>query len=188
MPWIVAAAAAVVAILVFVVKLTSPQSSVQQAAGPASPSGPGVAPDISMMAPREQADRLFDMIMTAAEQGDTARVAFHTTMAVQAYEMLGELDNDARYHLGLIHVVRGESDLAQAQAGEIEQTVPQHLLAIMLRHRVATLMGDSSAAVQAYARFLANYDSEIVIDRPEYEMHRSQIDAFRTEALGSTGR
>ena len=188
MPWILAAAATVIAILVFLVRFTSPEPAVQEAARPTNPPSPGAAPDISMMAPREQADRLFDMIMTAAEQGDTARVAFHTTMAVQAYEMLGELDNDARYHLGLIHVVRGEGELALAQATEMEKDVPQHLLAIMLRHSVATLTGDSSAAAQTYARFLANYDPEIGIDRPEYEMHRTQIEAFRTEALGSTGQ
>jgi len=139
-----------------------------------------------MMAPREQADRLFDMIMAAAEQGDTARVAFHTTMAIQAYEMLGDLDNDARYHVGLIHIVRGEPDLALAQADTIEQSVPEHLLAIMLRHSAATLTGDSSAAQRAYDRFRASYNAEVSTDRPEYQMHRGQIDAFRAEALQSS--
>jgi hypothetical protein len=139
------------------------------------------------MGPREQADRLFDMIMSAVEQGDTARVAFHTDMAVQAYAMLGELDNDAHYHLGLIHLVRGETAEGLEQADAMEAEVPGHLLAILIRHLAARSEGDSAGMQEAYSRFLASYESEITTTRPEYEMHRPQIDAFLAEARRESG-
>jgi hypothetical protein len=127
------------------------------------------------------------MIMTAAEEGDTARVAFHTTMAIQAYQMLGELDNDARYHVGLIHLVRGEPVQTLEQADLMEESVPGHLLAIVLRHLASRTGGDSTAMQEAYRRFLANYESEIAVARPEYEVHRGQIEAFLAEARGAAG-
>jgi tetratricopeptide (TPR) repeat protein len=139
------------------------------------------------MTPREQADRLFDMIMTAAEAGDTARVQFHTTMAIQAYQMLGELDGDALYHLGLIHLVRGETDEALAQAAALEDQAPNHLLASVLRQSAASAMGDTAAERAAYRDFLAHYDSEMAIARPEYEMHRTTIDSFLKAARAATG-
>lgn len=139
---------------------------------------PGAAPDISTMGPREQADRLFEMIMNATEQGDTARVSFHTDMAIQAYAMLGELDNDARYHVGLIHLVRGESAEGVAQADSMERAVPGHLLAIVLRHTAARIESDSAGMREAYRRFLTSYEDEIAAERPEYQAHQRQIDEF----------
>ncbi|KPJ93964.1 MAG: hypothetical protein AMS18_04705 [Gemmatimonas sp. SG8_17] len=144
------------------------------------------APDISSLTPRQQADRLFDMIMSAAEEGDTARVAFHTTMAIQAYAMLGGLDQDARYHIGLIHVVRGETGQALAQADSMEAVVPGHLLGTILRHAAARASGDSAGAQDAYRRFLVSYDSENAVPRQEYEMHRNSIDAFLEAARRAT--
>jgi hypothetical protein len=125
------------------------------------------------------------MIMTAAEQGDTARVAFHTTMAIQAYQMLGDWDNDTRYHVGLIHLVRGEPSQATEQANLIEESVPGHLLAAMLRQLAGEATGDSSSVVEAYISFLANYETEVAAARPEYEMHRGQLDAFLAAARSS---
>jgi hypothetical protein len=147
---------------------------------------PTSAPDISSLTPRQQADRLFDMIMSAAEEGDTARVAFHTTMAIEAYSMLGELDQDARYHIGLIHVVRGETGQALAQSDSMEAAVPGHLLGAILQHAAARASGDSAGAQDAYRRFLASYNGENAVPRPEYAMHRNSIDAFLEAARRAT--
>lgn len=188
LPWIVAAAAVVIAVLVIAVRFSSPTAPPAESAGPPqAATAAAAAPDISGMTPREQADRLFDMIMTAAEAGDTARVQFHTTMAIQAYQMLGELDGDALYHLGLIHLVRGETGEALAQATALEKEAPNHLLASILRQSAASATGDKVAEQAAYSDFLAHYDSEIAIARPEYEMHRNTIDSFLTAARGATG-
>jgi hypothetical protein len=184
LPWAVAAVAVVVLILVIAVRLSAPSSQpAQQAPQAASPSG---APDISSLSPRQQADRLFDLIMTSAEAGDTARVMFHTDMAIQAYQMIGDLDADARYHVGLIHLVRGETEQALAQADSLEAMVPGHLLALVLRGQAARASGDSAALAGLYREFLTSYDGEIAVPRPEYEMHRNSIDSFLSQARSAT--
>jgi len=185
LPWMVAAAAVIVAVLVVAVRISAPPPPTPTA-GPMQTGTQTSAPDISSLTPRQQADRLFDMIMSAAEEGDTARVAFHTTMAIQAYAMLGGLDQDARYHIGLIHVVRGETGQALAQADSMEAVVPGHLLGTILRHAAARASGDSAGAQDAYRRFLVSYDSENAVPRQEYEMHRNSIDAFLEAARRAT--
>ncbi|MFQ5704975.1 MAG: hypothetical protein ACE5HT_13245 [Gemmatimonadales bacterium] len=175
-----------VLIIVLVVRL--PGSGPQQRAPSTPPAAlSGAAPDISSMTPREQADRLFDRIMAAAERNDTAEVRFFTPMGLQAYARLGKLDNDARYDVGLINAVTGNAAAALSQADSIESAVPNHLLAITLRQTVADMRGDSAAVFAAYRRFLQSYDTEIAVLRPEYVAHRSTIDAFREKALRSTG-
>jgi len=185
LPWAVAAVAVVVLALVIAVRSSSPPQPGQTAGIPqaASPSG---APDISTLSPRQQADRLFDLIMTSAEAGDTARVAFHTDMAIQAYQVIGDLDADARYHMGLIHVVRGETAEALAQADSLEAMVPGHLLALVLRRAAGRASGDTAALPGIYRTFLATYERENAVPRPEYEMHRNSIDSFLVEARAAT--
>jgi len=61
-------------------------------------SAPGELPDLASMSPREAADRLFNRVMTASENGDSAEALRFAPMALQAYNDLGTLDNDARYH------------------------------------------------------------------------------------------
>ncbi|UCG85857.1 MAG: zinc ribbon domain-containing protein [Gemmatimonadota bacterium] len=183
LPWAVAAVCVIVVALVIVVRPSTPSQPGQSAGVPQSPSG---APDISTLSPRQQADRLFDLIMTSAEAGDTARVAFHTDMAIQAYQLIGDLDGDARYHVGLIHVVRGETAAALAQADSLEAMVPGHLLALVLRRTAARASGDTTALPDIYRAFLASYEREIAAPRPEYEMHRNSIDSFLSEARAAT--
>ncbi len=187
LPWVVAAAAVVIVVLVFAVRFSNSSTPPEPAGLPQATSAPTAAPDISGMTPREQADRLFDMIMTAVEAGDTARVQFHTTMAIQAYQMLGELDGDAMYHVGLIHLVRGEIDEALAQATALEEMAPNHLLSFVLRQSAATATGDEVTEQAAYRGFLAHYEDEIAVARPEYEVHRNTIDSFLDTARRATG-
>jgi hypothetical protein len=55
-------------------------------AGGAAAGGP--PPDISSMSPRERFDRLYNRIMTAAENGDEETVTNFSPMALSAYTML----------------------------------------------------------------------------------------------------
>ena len=82
------------------------------------------------MTPREAADRLFNRIMTAAERGDAQEALRFAPMALQAYERLGPLDNDARYHVGLITATTGDIESARAHIDMLRQSVPDHLLGI----------------------------------------------------------
>lgn len=183
-----AAVVGVVAVLV-VAALWGPGSAPPVGAPAGNQSGTasaGGAPalDLASLSPRERADRLYDRIMRAHERGDTAEISFFKPMALQSYQMLGEMDHDARYHVGLIHALTGDPSAALAQADSMD---PGNLMAAMLRQRVAIALGDEDASRQAYSTFLANYDSEILTARPEYEAHRPQLESFLAEARRAAG-
>ncbi|HEY2824638.1 MAG TPA: zinc ribbon domain-containing protein [Gemmatimonadales bacterium] len=195
MPWIVAGGAVVTLIVVAIARLapTAPAGGATQGAPvpvqapDAGAAAGGGAPDISSMTPRERADRLFDRIMTAGEQGDTARMRFFRPMALQAYAMLGAPDDHIRYDVGMIYAVLGEADSALAQAASIERNTPNNLLAIMVRIAVATGHKDQATVRRLYTRYLAAYDREIATKRPGYDEHRGALDAMRDEARRVAG-
>lgn len=184
--WLVAAAAvAALVVVVIFAAVRGPATPLPAAAAATPPAAAsGGATDISSLTPRERADRLYDRIMRAHERGDTSELRFFTPMALQAYAMLGGLDSDARYHVGLIHAIRGDAAAARAQADSMPTG---HLLAAMLRQRAAIALGDARASEQAYRDFLSNFTREIATDLPEYTAHRPLIDSFRTEAERVTG-
>ena len=141
----------------------------------------GQPPDLSTMSPREAADRLFNRVMMADEQGNAAEVEQFSPMTVSAYEMLESLDTDALFHVGLIHAAAGNDEEARDYAERMKAVVPNHLLAALLEHRLAQADSNSTAAESAIKRFHAHYDEEISIGRPEYEHHRASIERFRAE-------
>jgi hypothetical protein len=186
--WILAGLAAVT--LVAVIAFQAGRSGAPQAGPPAASAPTGGAgggmPDLASMSPREQADRLFNRVMTAHEQGDQGSVDLFKPMALQAYGMLGTLGPDAHYHVGVMQVVTGEVDDARARADSIEALVAGHLFAFMLRHSAARMESNEAAAQEAYRGFLANYDGEIAAGRQEYADHQRAVDSFRQQALDET--
>jgi predicted Zn-dependent protease len=138
------------------------------------------------MTPRQAADRLFNRVMTANESGDRAEAMRFVPMALQAYEGLGALDNDARYHVALIHLVAGDTAKARVQIESLRKSAPGHLLASMLEYQIAERAGNEGAAIRAYKTFLAAYDTEIAAGRSEYHDHQGSIDRFRQDALTNT--
>ena len=136
------------------------------------------------MTPRQQADRLFDRIMTASERGNRAQVDFFRPMAVQAYAMLGPLDVDARYHLGMIHAVTGDVNGLGAERDSILASAPDHLFALLLDAELARLASDTAGFRQAHSRFLETVDRELQSAKPEYTDHQSALDQFRQVAAG----
>ena len=140
--------------------------------------------DISQMSPREQSDRLFNRVMAAQERGDQSEVDFFVPMAIQAYALMGELDSDARYHLGLLHTVGESYELALLQA----DSLAGHLFAAMLRGTVANARGDAADLQAAHQSFLERYDRELATDKPEYAEHATSIDIFLAAARSSVTR
>lgn len=187
LPWVIAAVAVALVVVVWVARSGGPSAG-GPASGGASPSTSGAATtDLSTMSPREQADRLFDRVMTASENGKTGEVTFFGPMALQAYEMIGRLDADARFHVGLIQSALGNDSGATAQADSLAKESLRHLFVPLLRWEVANRRGDTAALRRAYRQFLDNYDAEMTGGKNEYEMHRKRLDAFRDEARGALG-
>src|SRR5262245_22995279 len=81
-----------------------PQASAPQESGPSLEGGP---PALSGNM-RENADRLFNRVMTERESGDTAAAKRFVPMAVQAYQSSGELDADGWYHLSVLQTFGGD--------------------------------------------------------------------------------
>lgn len=195
LPWIVAGVAVAVLVVVLVARFGGPSSSVPagEGRGGASSSMPGAGPgapattDLSQMSPREQADRLFDRVMRAEEGGNASEVSFFGPMALQAYAMLGKLDADARYHVGLLGAATSNQAGALAQADSLDQESPRHLFPPLIRWEVANRRNDTAAMRRAYRQFLDNYDKEIASGKSEYAAHRTRLDGFREEARGALG-
>jgi hypothetical protein len=139
------------------------------------------------MTPREQADRLFDRVMTASENGNTQEVSFFGPMALQAYTMIGPLDTDARFHIGLMDASLSNPAGALAQADTIEKATPRHLFISLIRWEVANRAQDTAGMRRAYRQFLDHYDKEMASAKEEYTMHRRRLEQFRDEARGALG-
>jgi hypothetical protein len=176
-PWIVAGVAAVIAVAGLAWAIGSDGSNGNDggptAATAASP------PDISSLTPRERFDRLFNRVMAAAENGDSGEVRRFLPMARMAYDQLPALDPDARYHMAMLHLQGGDAAAALAQADTIDRTAPRHLFAPLIREAEAVQRGDGAAAAAARQAFLAAYDAEIALERPEYGDHRGALERFR---------
>lgn len=149
---------------------------------------PGQPPDLSSMTPREAADRLFNRVMTASENGNAQEASRFAPMALAAYGNLGALDNDARYHVALLHLTTGDVDGARVQIEMLRQSAPNHLLSIMLEHQIAERNGKQDVAARTYRAFLAAYDAEMAKGRDEYQEHRGGIESFRAAAQASVAR
>ncbi len=183
--WIAATAGALVVVLVTAWIMGGSHSANRVPTGPAS--APATAPDISRMTPREQADRLFDRLVRAAEAGDTAQVMQFQPMALSAYAMLGQQNSDTRYHVGLIHLLAGNFAAARAQLDSLRTVEPDHLLGAMLAFSLAELTEDADGREQAYRAFLEAYDAEIASQKAEYLAHEPAIQFFLTAARRELG-
>jgi Double zinc ribbon len=195
--WIVAGtlSALLVGVIVYTVATQEPAPRIPDMANVGAAVGDttaqaGAAPDISQLTPRERFDRLFNRIMQAAEQGDTAEVRRFTPMALGAYAQLDTVDVDARYHAAVIRLQIGDIAGAHALADTILEQSPDHLFGYLVRGTAATLGDDPGARAQAEREFLRRYDREMAAGRPEYRDHAAVIAEFRRtagEAHGGTG-
>jgi len=177
--WYVAGIA-VLGLLVVIVITVGRRSGV---GAPAPGPGPASAIDLSTMTPRQQADMLFNKIMTLHEAGKTDSVTFFAPMALAAYANLGsDLDADARLHLGLILMATGQNAAATAQGDTIIRGARTHLFGWLLKGQAALQAGDSAAARSALRTYLQNYQSERAKNLPEYAEHTTMLQEARDEA------
>jgi tetratricopeptide (TPR) repeat protein len=185
--WIVAVTGTVAVAVVLAVWFfgrDDPPPPIATAPPPAAPAtGPG-AIDLSTMTPREAADRLFQRIVILAEGGDTAQARAFLPMAFAAYGQLPreEIDADARYHLGVLHLIADEPARTRAQADTILAAQPTHLFGLYHAGRAEAEMGNAEAARAYFQRFLDAYDAEAALARPEYEAHAAVLPIMRQEA------
>src|SRR3954462_3835690 len=190
LPWALAGAALGALVTVIVMRATNAPARDDQiaSAGSLAPFANGAGgggarpPDISQMSPQERADRLFNRVMMLAEAGKQDSVQFFMPMALGAYRQLPALDADARDHVGLLHLAKGDIAAALAQADTIQGTNPNHLFIYILRAHAYQAQGNKAQEQQAYADFLRREQAELALKRPEYEDHRESLTNFHAEA------
>ena len=143
------------------------------------------------MTPRERFDRLYNRIMVAAQQGDSAQVQRFTPMALGAYAQLDTFDADARYHAAVVRLQSGDLAGAHALADTILEQSPDNLLGYLVRGTAAGFADDPGARAQAEREFLRRFDREMAAGRPEYRDHAPVIQEFKEaaeKAVGNTGK
>ena len=138
------------------------------------------------MTPRERFDRLFNRVMQAAEQRDTAQVERFTPMALGAYAQLDSIDTDARYHAAVLRLQVGDAGGALALADTILARSPGHLFGYMVRGTAAGFQGDTATARRAGRDFLSHYAAELKANRIEYREHEPAIEDFKRQAESAT--
>jgi hypothetical protein len=156
-------------------------AGVPGAAGASGGNRPGAPPDISQMTPRERFLRLHDRVMSAAGSGDTATANRFTPMAIAAYGMLDSIDIDARYHAGALYIRAGNASAALALADSIQAESKDNLMAELLRLEVAQAQKNPAAETRARTAFLAHYDAQMAVKRPEYEEHKVMLADLRKQ-------
>jgi hypothetical protein len=194
LPWAVAAGA----VLALIVVLLWPRrTAVEQTPSgpPATFSGPtatpnaapgtapGTPPDISQMTPQERADRLFNRVMEANANGDSAQAARFAPMAIQAYGMLPRRTSDDHYHIAALQLVTRDAPGARAQADTVLADNPRHLLMLFTAAQAAQMQGQDADSKQLLTRFLEAYPAESVRrDVPEYQDHAQALPIMREAA------
>lgn len=210
LPWALSALALVVfavAITLFVRTQTSPRQSGSPPTGSlpgeeaaASPGGAaggedggrsadgagGAMPsagELANMSPRQAADRLFDRTMRVRAAGDTSRARFFARMGRRAYRRVpaSEMDADARFHLGLLALLQGDTAAARSRAQSILENDSDHLLGLILAFRSAESGGERETYRE---RFLEASASADLSSRAEYRAHRRLIEGLRRELEG----
>jgi hypothetical protein len=144
--------------------------------------GGGAPPDIASMTPNERANRLYGRIMTYVAAGKADSAAFFAPMALAAHEMLGSPTIDERYHLGQINEMIGNAPVARAQADTILAAESDNLLGLMLASRAARMANRPMDAAPFDRRLLTALEAQLATKKPEYEMHRAEIDRAAANA------
>ncbi|MBI1809848.1 MAG: zinc ribbon domain-containing protein [Gemmatimonadetes bacterium] len=155
------------------------------ASGGAGGAGGAAGTDITQMSPEERASRLFDRVMRYGEQGKLDSARIFAPMAMQAYEMIGEMTPHAHYDVGMIAFVAGDANIATAQADTILKADKNHLLGLILAAKAAGLRNDTKARTAYEQRFATAAPSELAKKIPEYEDHKADVDAMLAATKGS---
>lgn len=182
LPWYIAGGVLLVLIAVLLYPVVTGGDGVPAPGTAPFGTAPGGGPPPLEGSPREQADRLFNRIMSAREQGDTTDARFFAPMGIQAYTAAEPLDDDGLYHLATIHLVAGDHAAARATAERILARSPNHLLGLAAAAEAAEADGDRDGARNYHERFVAAYESEIGRGLPEYQDHARILPDYLTTA------
>ncbi|HSJ24517.1 MAG TPA: zinc ribbon domain-containing protein [Longimicrobiales bacterium] len=184
LPWYIAGAVLLVLLFVLITPMIMGEDNRVPDRGTATfngQAGPGGLAPLTGT-PREQADRLFNRVMAAREQGNMPEALQFAPMGVQAYQMAEPLDDDGLYHLATLQNTASDFNGALQTAERILSRNPDHLLGLASAAEAAEGAGDTAAARQYHQRLLDAYETEIGRNLPEYMDHARILPEYRQAA------
>jgi zinc-ribbon domain len=152
------------------------------AAGPTDGERPVRAPDISAMSPDERALRLFNRVVSLAEQGKRDSVQFFAPMALMSFQSLPTPTALQRFELGRIAELADVKEIITAQADTILQASTTHLLGLSLASTAARMRGDAKAQSGFDKRLVAAAPAERAKNLPEYAVTQIDLDSALARA------
>jgi hypothetical protein len=157
------------------------------AADPAASQGdpaerPVRAPDISSMTPDERALRLFNRVVSLAEQGKRDSVQFFAPMALMSFQSLPAPTVLQRFELGRVAELAEVEAIASAQADTILAASPTHLLGLSLASTAAGMRKAFTAQADFDRRLIAASTTERAKNLPEYQVTQIDLDSALARA------
>ncbi|MCC7052615.1 MAG: zinc ribbon domain-containing protein [Gemmatimonadaceae bacterium] len=140
------------------------------------------APDISSMSPDERALRLFNRVVSLAEQGKRDSVQFFAPMALMSFQSLPTPTVLQRFELGRIAELAEVKEIATAQADTILEASPTHLLGLTLASTAARMRGDAKAQADFDRRLLDAAAAERAKNLQEYTVTQVDLDSALARA------
>lgn len=201
LPWIIAGAALVIALVAILAPRLGKESPAEApvAAAPAGPfagaAAGGAAPavgdpravDLSSMTPLDAANRLFNRVMESVSANDSAQAKMFLPMAIAAYGRVQDLDIDGHFHLAQLQRIHGDPAAERAEADTILAADPNHLFGLFSAAEAEQDRGNTAEARTFYKRFLDHYDTELARGLPEYKDHEQLLPSMKTAAEQGAG-
>ena len=153
-----------------------------RSADPNAAERPVRAPDISAMSPDERALRLFNRVVSLAEQGKRDSVQFFAPMALMSFQSLPSPTPLQRFELGRIAELAAVKEIATAQADTILKASPTHLLGLTLASTAAGMRKDYDKQADYDRRLIASARSERARNLPEYQVTQVDLDSALARA------
>ncbi len=140
------------------------------------------APDISAMSPDERALRLFNRVVSLAEQGKRDSVQFFAPMALMSFQSLPAPTVLQRFELGRVAELAEVKEIATAQADTILAGSATHLLGLSLASTAAGMRKAYTAQADFDRRLIAANASERAKNLPEYQVTQIDLDSALARA------
>ena len=139
-------------------------------------------PDISNITPDERALRLFNRVVSLAEQGKRDSVQFFAPMALMSFQSLPSPTPLQRFELGRIAELAEVKEIATAQADTILKAAPTHLLGLTLASTAAGMRKDFTAQANYDRKLIAAAKSERAKNLQEYAVTQVDLDSALARA------
>ena len=149
---------------------------------PTAAERPVRAPDISAMSPDERALRLFNRVVSLAEQGKRDSVQFFAPMALMSFQSLPSPTALQRFELGRIAELADVKEIVAAQADTLLAASSTHLLGLTLASTASGMKKEFNKQAAYDLRLINAAAAERKKNLPEYQVTAVDLDSALARA------